>query len=532
MKRGDFIKLSAGLAAIGPFLDACETKQPISGRIVGTAAATGHLLRDRSFKDPEQYESKKVVIVGGGVSGLSAARHLFKNGIEDIVILDLEEQAGGNAISGSNSVSKYPWGAHYVPLPNNNLTEYLSFLRDADVITGFNERGLPVYNEYYLVHDPEERLYINGKWQEGLVPNFGLIESDLDEFRKFFRVMKDFKQMKGNDGRDAFSIPVDTSSKDVALSALDQMTMREWMDQNHFSCEYIRWYVNYCTRDDYGTSYDTISAWAGIHYFAARKGEASNASYHDVLTWEQGNGFLVQELQKNIASKIKTQSMAVSVRKSEDGIKVSYYDVKTRTMQGILAQHCIIAVPQFVAARLLGDDTRRQLVKDNLHYAPWMVANLTVSDLHERSGQPASWDNVIYGSKSLGYVDATHQQLLQGRMKRNLTYYCPITDSAPEKDRMEAFGTTHSSWCEKIFNDLKVIHPDIREKTENVDIRLWGHAMVQPRPGIIHGDVRAKLAESIHNSIHFAHTDTAGVSIFEEGFYQGIDAAKKVINRI
>jgi hypothetical protein len=97
---------------------------------------------------------------------------------------------------------------------------------------------------------------------------------------------------------------------------------------------------------------------------------------------------------------------------------------------------------------------------------------------------------------------------------------------------MGAYKTPHTAWTEKILKDLKLVHPDIDEATENIDVMLWGHAMAQPRPGMIHDGLRAKLAKSIENVIHFAHTDIAGVSIFEEGFYQGIKAAKKIIEPV
>lgn len=530
MNRKDFIKLSVGMAITAPFVNSCKTITPVSGKIVGPSSSLGHILRDyKTFKIPETYEKKKVVIVGAGVSGLSAARHLFQHHVDDFVVLDLEEHVGGNASHGSNPVSKYPWGAHYVPLPNNNLEEYISFLEEADVITGYDEKNLPIYNEYYLCQDPEERLYINGKWQDGLVPQFGLAENELAEFKKFFALMHDFKNLKGRDGKEAFSIPIDTSSTDSNITALDEITMKAWMDQNELTCAYIRWYVNYCTKDDFGTNYDQISAWAGIHYFASRKGQGNNASYHDVLTWEEGNGFLVNQLQKNFSSKVKTRTLITSVTSEDSGVKITYYDVAEKRMKGIVANQCILAVPQFVASRLLKDEKRLALVKDKMHYVPWMVANLTVSAVTERSGQPMSWDNVIYNSASLGYIDATHQQLQQHKSQKTITYYLPLTSTTPESARMDAFKTTHQTWCDKIFDDLKLVHPDIREVTQNIDIMVWAHAMVQPLPGMIHGSLRSDLGKSIHDSVHFAHTDLAGISIFEEGFYRGIAAAKKVM---
>ncbi|MGN7885671.1 FAD-dependent oxidoreductase [Dyadobacter endophyticus] len=536
MKRGEFIRLTTGMAASAPLLHACEGKKAgaataIPGKIVGASAAAGHLLRDRAFNAPGEFEPKEVVIIGAGVSGLSAARYLMQHGVSDMVVLDLEGQPGGNAASGGNAFSKYPWGAHYVPVPNNNLTEYLSFLEEAKVITGYDGAGLPVYDEFYLCHDPEERLYINGHWQEGLIPNFGLNAAQLAEFRQFFTLINHYKNLKGADGLDAFSIPADMSSRDESLRALDRMTMKEWMDSRHLTGEYIRWYVDYCTRDDFGTPLDLVSAWAGIHYFASRKGKAANAAYNDVLTWEHGNGFLIDALRKDLDGRVVTGALATSVKVGPEGVKIGYLDVATRQVKGLEARHCIMAVPQFVAARLLGDTERGKTVTGHFHYTPWMVANLTVKDLHERAGQPASWDNVIYGSPSLGYVDATHQQVQQQKDRRNLTYYLPLTYAPPGIARKEAYHAEHAFWSEKVLSDLQRVHPDIREQTERIDIMLWGHAMVQPRPGMIHGDQRQALSESIGTGIHFAHTDLAGVSIFEEGFYQGLKAAKKILQQ-
>ena len=37
-------------------------------------------------------EHKKVVIIGAGIAGLSAAEHLYSNGLKDIVILEASDR--------------------------------------------------------------------------------------------------------------------------------------------------------------------------------------------------------------------------------------------------------------------------------------------------------------------------------------------------------------------------------------------------------------------------------------------------------
>ncbi|HLZ85728.1 MAG TPA: hypothetical protein VKQ52_00755, partial [Puia sp.] len=417
------------------------------------------------------------------------------------------------------------------------------FLETAGVITGYDAQGLPIYNDFFLCFDPHERLYLNGNWQTDLIPRLGLPPADQAEITRFLQQMEQFRLAKGADGRDAFTIPVDNSSKDATYTALDSLTMEQWLEQQQLRSAYLRWYVNYCMRDDFGTTAAQISAWTGIHYYASRKGKGANARHYDVLTWPQGNGWLVEQLCRPIGDKLKPNALAIRIVPSAGGTaathhpaaahspaEVHYYDTVAHQVKALHAKHVIVAVPQFVANRLLPvEGERARIVKEEMHYTPWMVANLTVGNLVERTGAPLSWDNVLYGGESLGYVEATHQQIQQLKEKKVLTYYWPLTHTDPAAARQWAFQRKHADWVGDIVGELRKVHPDIEEQTENIDIMLWGHAMTQPRPGWIHGGHRQLLQESYSPNIHFAHTDLAGISIFEEGFYQGIKAANKIL---
>lgn len=529
MKRRQFVTNLLALTGTASLLKACQPKHRIGGSILGAQAALGHRLREGGFSAPATAAGRhSVIIIGAGISGLSAGRWLMKQNITDFRILDLEKIPGGNAAWGSNSVSSFPLGAHYIPIPNLNLPEYHAFLQEAGVIRSINESGVPAYNEFHLCFDPEERLYLNGRWQDGLVPHFGLSSSDHQQMDRFLQQMQWFREAKGIDGKDAFSIPVDHSSEDNNFRQLDHISMKDWLRQEGYSSPYVHGYVNYCTRDDFGTTHDRCSAWFGIHYHAARKGKASNAQSNDVLTWPEGNGFLAQQLLKQIGKRVQSNALTTSVQLSDNEIEVVYFDATRQQSFSLRADQCVLAVPQMIAARLLHDEARRERIHEHVSYAPWMVANLRVQSLEERSGAGPSWDNVIFNSPSLGYVDATHQLIGPPGSERNLTYYWPLTAEAPSIERTRALSRTHENWADLILADLEKIHPDIRAKTQTIDVQLWGHAMAQPLPGTLNANWRKELAASIGNRIHFAHTDLAGISIFEEAFYQGIRAAGAV----
>lgn len=529
MNRRSFIQLTAGLSALSQLALSCSPDKKIGGKIIGASSSIGHIIRDQQTPEPTRSFEKEIVIIGGGVSGLSAGRCMQANNISDFILLELESHTGGNASGGANELSRYPWGAHYIPIPNNELTVYHQFLEECNVIVNRTDGDLPVYNDLYLCFDPQERLYINGHWQDGLVPHYGVPSEETEQIERFLAQMDVFRHMKDDKGIDVFAIPVDASGSSAEIELLDKITMKDWLLSQGYTSKYLHEYVNYCSRDDFGTPHHLVSAWAGIHYFAARKGKGVNAQHSDVLTWPEGNGFLADHLKKNIARQIRTNAIAIKVQETEKGVEIDFMDTITHEVERIYAKQCILAVPQFVVSRILKNDQRSALVRSTLQYAPWMVANLKVNALIERSGAPLSWDNVLHGSSSLGYVEATHELLQQQIVKKNLTYYLPLTGSSPVEERKRAQGKTFEDWCNIIINDLKKIHPNIEEATEEINIMIWGHAMAQPLPGVIKGEARKQLAASIGNKIHFAHTDLAGISIFEEAFYQGITAAKKII---
>ena len=177
------------------------------------------------------------MIVGAGVAGLSAAWRLDKRGFRDFVVLELAQQAGGNARWGENEITAYPWGAHYVPVPDKStvlvreLFEELGVLRDGQ------------WEERDLCFSPKERLFLHGRWQEDIEPAVGLSDKDRDQFRRFADQIEQFRRSG------EFTIPMAMGAKP---SPLDRLSMADWMREQGFDSTYLNWYINYACRDDYG----------------------------------------------------------------------------------------------------------------------------------------------------------------------------------------------------------------------------------------------------------------------------------------
>jgi phytoene dehydrogenase-like protein len=272
------------------------------GELLGPSLDLGHRLRQPDFPPPSETRRIPVAIVGAGIGGLAAGWKLAKSGFTDFLLLDMENESGGNSRASHNKVSAYPWGAHYLPLPNKEAIAVRELLSELGVLQGDLRAASPRYEERYLCATPQERLYRNGFWQEGILPQIGVDAAERRQYQCFHALMDDFRQRRDKQGRRAFALPMERSSRSPDLLALDRLTMRNWLLSQGLDSPQLHWYVNYACRDDYGTSSAEVSAWAGIHYFACRDGEAQDASSDTVLTAPEGNAWLAHGMAQSIAA--------------------------------------------------------------------------------------------------------------------------------------------------------------------------------------------------------------------------------------
>ena len=502
------------------------------GELLGMSPALGHRLRDGGFPAPSETRKTGVLIVGGGISGLSAAWKLAKSAVDDFVVLEMESEAGGNSRAGQSPLVAYPWGAHYLPLPTQEAIAVRELLAELGVLQGDPAAAKPVYDERYLCATPQERVYRNGLWEEGLLPHRGLEASELAQQRRFHDRMEELKQARGRDGRRLFAIPMALSSADPEWRALDRVSFRQWLNDNGFSAPTLHWLANYACRDDYGTAYDQVSAWAGLHYFACRNGEAANAAADTVITAPDGNAWLARGLAQKSGDRVVTGAAVWRIEEGKSGVTVDVL-LGEKTIR-FEARQLIWAAPAFVLPRVWpaipAELKSASLAGD---YAPWLTANLHLSDLpEERFGAPAAWDNVFYDSPGLGYVTATHQLIRRRLSGTVLTYYRALHDVSPAEGRRLLLETPREAWVDGILAELERVHPDIRRLATRVDLFRNGHAMRRPVPGSLFHAQREKMADFRSQRITLAHADLSGFSLFEEAQYRGVLAAERVVQRL
>jgi predicted NAD/FAD-binding protein len=347
MNRKNFLRLvgvlGAGAILTPAVLLSTDKKFSYPLRSLAPLHIRGHRLR-KAF-NPKDYNSveiieKEFVIVGGGVSGLSSAYFLEKQNVKDYVLLEMNEHLGGNAAASQTKGNKFPLGAHYLSLPNPTNVHLIDFLKELNLITEETEKGL-VYSEEHLVHAPDERLLYRGNFQEGLVPEYGITTDVKAEIEHFLETMKEWKYKKSVLGKDIFSIPLSTSEHSEELLELDQITFDKWLDEHNFKSKELRWFLDYCCRDDYGAGSSIVSAWAGIHYFAGRKAKPAISDPTSVMTWPEGNNFLVKKLAHYSVNNTQTDQLVHQIIENQDEVLIYTMNCNTEKKTVFKAKKCI-----------------------------------------------------------------------------------------------------------------------------------------------------------------------------------------------
>ncbi len=502
MKAGRRSFLRTGSAALVGL--SIKSDRRIAGSFVNDSFQMGHLLRDHAaFPVVRRVEKYPVVIVGGGIAGLSAAWRFRKRGFKDFVLLEMNEQAGGNARWGQNEFTAYPWAAHYVPVPGPKATYVRELFEDLGVLKGGQ------WEERYLCFSPQERLFLYGRWQDGIEPAVGLSQKDRDQFQHFEDTVATFR------GSGSFTIPLELGINS-RFQDLDRIPFSEWLKSQGFESRLLNWYMNYACRDDYGALTTNTSAWAGIHYFASREPEELGP-----LTWPEGNGWITRHLLERVGENVRTGQMVHRIIPENRRVRVFSGEVEFQ------AEFVIFAAPTFLAPFVIDNFPRLQ----DFVYSPWLTANLTLERLPDSRGAEPTWDTVFFDSPTLGYVDATHQTLRTHVDRTVWTFYWALAEGSPAQNRQLLLDKDWTYWKEAILHDLERVHSDIRQCVSRIDIMRMGHAMVRPSIGAIFSEERKRLSR-MEGRILFANSDLSGISIFEEAQYHGVEAAHRALQGI
>ncbi|MDQ2778247.1 MAG: FAD-dependent oxidoreductase [Pseudomonadota bacterium] len=518
LNRRRLLGAGAGAFALAGCRD--PTAAPLDARWVGASHERGHRLRQAQTLPAAAVQRRAaVLVVGTGVAGLAAARAFAQQGIDDVQLLELEDSVGGNSRSHAIGAIGCPLGAHYLPVPPDGspAREVQQWLHEIGLLR--TTLGRTVADERHLCFSPQERLFFDGTWVEGLLPPAAPGSATLQQYRRFAEEVMAAQRV-------GFALPSLRAPWTPAHAALDAETFADWLARKGLNDPQLRWYLDYCCRDDFGAPARAVSAWAGLHYFASRHGFHApgddSGEREPVWTWPEGNAWLARRLAAPFADRTLTGRTVLRVAEKRHGVMVSVWDEAASQVEQWTAGTVVLALPLFVAARLIESPSNAlKAASASLSYAPWLVANVPLaSPLLHRTGAPPSWDNVPYdprpGATTLGYVDAMHQSLRTAPGATVLSFYRTLPPAA----RAGLLHDSAAQWAQLVLADAALMHPDLPARARRVDLMRWGHAMAIPAPGV-RGSPAIAALRAQRGRVRHAHSDLCGTSVFEEAFTVG-----------
>lgn len=487
---------------------AAGTPPPAGPQYKGDVFTICHELRDgKAFELPAASgDLLDCVIIGGGISGLVAARKLQRSGVTNILLLEKEDPVGGVAKKGGDPDRTHGQAAAYTVFPyNDNLNETYE---DLGIITGYDMEGTPIVDEKYIVPGPANGDWIAGKfyedgWEAGMdaLPYPPNVIADLKAFREDMIAWYDYE---GQDMKFGFDTPTDNSTTDPDVRALDDITLAEYIAGKGWAPEVGQYFDPYC-RSSLGTTYDKVSAWAAISFLCAEFGP--------VLSQPGGNAYLALMLAEKVgADKIKTGAFVLRAKNEGEEVHVSY--MIDGVVTTIRAKTAIYAANRYIAKHVLPDlgAAGRDEAKD-FHYTPYLVAAVYVN----KTPPNLNFDTWAHGDFIFAdFIVAdwtSHADPANAPLDRPnvLSCYCPLFGPTA---RVDLQTKPFEEYEERILSDLEKVIPGVRETVTGVDLYRWGHAMIAAETGFVFGAARLSSRQPL-GKISFACHDTDGVPAFE-----------------
>ncbi len=484
--RRDFIRyVVAGSVAAGcPVeLELMAEPAPVRPKVQGEENVVCHEVRDgRRFRRPPVSARHDVVIVGGGISGLSAAYFLKDR---DYLLLEKDDHFGGNAYIEEFEGQAYATGSAFITTDETTLIELAK------------EIGLEMLPVNQRDGTIVKGKYVSDVWNEGA-----------DELPYPASVRESFKKFR----RDMLAISTEGREQEF-----DNQRFSQYL--RGYPPEVMQWWDGFGP-SNWGARAHETSALVGVgamHWISSKDGNDPR------LAWPGGNGAisqrLVEVLEKKYRERMVSGATVVAVEPDKQEVHVTY--VHQGVVRRVSGKTVIVATPKFITAHIVaGLPARQRAAMRRLRYVPYPVVNL----IFDKPVHRASFDTWCPGNAFTDMIvaDWTIRNRPDYTPKYNiLTCYTPLT----EYDRG---WLLRESGCRaiarKVLRDFQNLKPEF--KVDPVEVRIYrrGHPMYMSTPGIHTRLIPA--ARTPLERVFFANTDSEGPISTADG---AIHSAQKAV---
>lgn len=482
--RRDFIKfVVAGSVASGCPVDLSlfAAEPPLQPIVDSEDNRICHQVRDgKVFSRPPVSSHHDVVIVGGGVSGLTAA-YLLRD--RDFLLLEKEAHWGGNAYLMEYQGNAYATGSAFLE-------------RAEDTYNFAKEIGL----EPLPVHDRDSTIikgeWIANTWAEGL-----------DKLPYPASVREGFKKFK----KDMLAIDLEKRA-----SELYNVPFSDFM--KGYPAEVKLWWDTYGPSNWGATTEDTAAA-LGIDDLQAIGAD----SVPEFYTWPGGLGAITKKLSEILQPKFPDQMQlgATTIAVVPDKSEVQLTYMQGGELKTVAAKTVVMACPKFITRRLVQGLSEKQ--SDAMHqirYIPYVVVNL----IFDKPVFNKSYDTWCPGNSFTDFIVADWVIRNQPGYKQKyniLTCYTPMSED--ERSSLLS-GDGARKKAVSVLDDFQKLFPGSNVDPVEVHIYRRGHPLYMSTPGL-YTNVQPVVRESM-DRVFFANTDSQGP---ESTTSQGIVAARRAV---
>ena len=444
--RRDFIKfVVVGSVAAGCPIDATLLAAPDNKRggvplVHGEHFEVCHQIRDgHQFERPDATRKADIVIVGGGVAGLSAA--YFLRG-KDWLLLEKEDHFGGNAYQEEYDGQPYATGSAYA-----ESGDY------GDQLAAEIGLKLPPVN----MPDPTivNKTFVPDTWKTGI-----------DQLPYPKEVRESFKKFR--DDMMKLNIP-------KQMAELDAQPFTNFT--GGYAPEVQQWWDGFGP-SNWGATTENSSAFVGLANVQNLIGGGDSTRV--ILPGGLGciTHKLVEVLQPKYKERLLDDVAVVAVVQEKDSVRVTYlHEGKLIT---VAAKAVLMCTPKHIASRIvMGLPYEQKTAMRRFRYAPYPVVNV----IFDKPVYNRGYDSWCPGNTFTDFIvaDWTVQKNPGYKQKHNiLSFYTPLRENQratllDEKDCR--------SLAAHVLADFQKLMPEFN--VDPVEVRLYrrGHPMFMAVPG-------------------------------------------------
>ena len=455
----------------------------------------GHRVRDSPrMKAGSPRENFDVVVVGGGISGLTAA---YKLRDRRILVLEKDGVPGGAARCKEWSGIKYTLGATNI---RRGYDVEIDGRRYDFLTSYFDKLGV----KWDRIPEPTDNFFVNGKLVHDMlgegVGELPYSQSIKDEFRAAWKHLRSLVENK-----DCPIIPIESNSK-RALE-LDRYSLADILGK--FGPE-VKRVADLLSRSIFGESSGQVSAFAALCYL---RGE-----FQDQYGAPGGTAQLSERLLSLLADVVKRRCIVAGIEMDNSSAYVTYLDEDFNPVT-VSCKAVIYAASKHVAARIFRDlPTDKTQTMRRMRFDAYFVANVLCNDLVYRDSFAAYVDDAIF-------TDIVVNDWIIGNRgeggRQVLSLFCP----RGVEGRTELLSKPCNFWAQQILTDLGKYGLST-DKVKGIEICRYGHHFAIPYPGFITGP--REIVSKPYGRYFFAKDDTQGVPCLESAIWSGMKAAEEV----